>query len=221
MIEIEAVDLFVEGDPESGDDDEGSSLISLRAPADREFSRKIKELGAKWDDASKEWQLVGNEATVKQIGALCKVAFPGLPRRRNRLVATQISAYEGDSTPLNQGKESPSNQPPQVEVIVEVEFVVNRAIKTYRRGQNLKWIKEFRQVVEQNGPSPTLPSSGKSQQTGRDAARSKEIQGRYVNQLQGEIRELERVATEAFEALLLGRKEVVAAVLKEGGIQQL
>lgn len=216
MIEIEAVDLFVERDPESGDDDEGNSLISLRVPADREFSRQIKELGAKWDDTTKEWQLEGNETTIKQIGALCKSAFPGLPRRRNRLVTTQISISEGDSWPLAMEKESSGSRPVQVEVVVKVGFMVNRTIKTYRRGQNLKWQKEFRQVFEQNETSSALPG-GNSQQTGS----LKEIQNRYVNQLQSEIRELERVATEAFEALLLSRKEVVSAVLKEGGIEQL
>jgi hypothetical protein len=220
VIEIEAVDMFVEKDPESGDDDEGDCLISLRVPNDREFSRQLKELGAKWVDAVKEWQLVGNETTIKQIGALCKAAFPGLPRRRNRLVATQVSTSEGSSWPGDQDKETTSTHPSQVEVVVEVEFVVNRTIKTYRRGQNLKWVKEFRQVVEQNQASQTSLNGGNTPGSNDAAGDLKETQD-FVNKLQGEIRELERVATEAFEALLLGRKEAVSAILREAGIKQI
>ena len=155
MIEIEAIDMFVERDPEMDEDSEGNSLISLRVPSDREFSREIKELGAKWDDAAKEWRLVGNETTVKQIGALCKVVFPKLPRRRNRLVAAQVSTSEESSQPGVAGQEASPTQPPQKEVIVRVEFVVNRMIKNYRRGQNL-WVKEFRQDFEQ--PAQTASS---------------------------------------------------------------
>jgi hypothetical protein len=210
VIEIEAIDLFVDSDPESGDEDEGNSLISLRVPADREFSRQIKELGAKWDDTAKEWRMVGNETTVKQISALCKSAFPKLPRRRNRLVATQVSTAEGKSWPGGGAKESEKAR--ELELVVSVEFVVNRTIKTYRRGQNLKWVKEFREVVE-------LPAAASPEETGKDTG-SSELLGQYVARLQGEIRELERSATEAFEALLLNRKEAVAAALREAGIDQ-
>lgn len=215
MIEIEAIDMFVDSDPAAGDDDEGDSLISLRVPSDREFSRQIKELGAKWDDAAKEWRMVGNEATIKQISALCKAVFPKLPRRRNRLIATQVSTAEGNSWADNGAKKTGSAQSRQLELIVRVEFVVNRTMKTYRRGQNLKWLKEFREVIE-------LPASASAAKPGEtsDDTDSDEIQSQYASRLQSEIRELERSATEAFEALLLGRKEAVAAVLKEAGIAQ-
>lgn len=199
MIEIDAVDLFVEKDPEKDDDDAEQSLISLRVPADREFGRQLKELGAKWDDASKEWRLVGNEATVKQIGALCKVAFPKLPRRRNRLVAAQI-----DTAPPKVVEKKSAEE----EIVVRVEFLVNRTIKNYRRGQNLKWAKEFRQSVEPNADASAKP------------AEENEAHRQYANQLQGQIRELEQTAAEAFEALLVGRKEAVSQILKEAGIAQ-
>jgi hypothetical protein len=214
VIEIEAIDMFVDSDPEAGEEDEGDSLISLRVPSDREFSRQIKELGAKWDDAAKEWRLVGGEATIKQISALCKAVFPKLPRRRNRLIATQVSTAEGNSWAGGVAKETGSAQSRQLELIVRVEFVVNRTMKTYRRGQNLKWVKEFQEVIE-------LPASTTTDSPGETENNSDEIQSQYANRLQSEIRELERSATEAFEALLLGRKEAVAAVLKEAGIEQL
>jgi hypothetical protein len=97
VVEIEAIDIFIETDPEAEGGD-GPALISLRVPSDREFSRQIKELGAKWDDQSKEWRLFGNEALVKQVAELCKKVFPRLPRRRNRLVAARLSTYESKSS---------------------------------------------------------------------------------------------------------------------------
>ena len=213
MIEIEAIDMFVDSDPEAGDEDEGDSLISLRTPSDREFSRQIKEMGAKWDDQAKEWRMVGNEATIKQISALCKAVFPKLPRRRNRLIVTQVSTSEGNSWADSGKKATGSGQSRQVELVVTVEFLVNRTMKTYRRGQNLKWLKEFREVIE-------LPASAAGTEETGDDTDSDEIQNQYASRLQSEIRELERSATEAFEALLLGRKDAVAAVLKEAGIAQ-
>ena len=228
MIEVEAIDLFVESDPSNGEDEENASLISLRVPADRELARQLKELGAKWDDGAKEWRIYGSEAVVKQIGNLCKTAFPDLPRRRNRLVATQVAASEGQiwpggtkAKPADQSqpggeassKEAAAAQPDQLELVVRVEFVVNRTIKTYRRGQNLKWLKEYKQVVE-------LPTS--LEQTEASSADSRAgLQAKFLAQLQPRIRELERTATEAFEALLSSRKEAVAAILKEADIAQL
>ncbi len=215
MIEIEAIDLFIDSDPEAGDEDEGESLISLRVPSDREFSRQIKELGAKWDDTAKEWRMVGNEKTIKQISALCKTVFPQLPRRRNRLIAAHVSTDEGNSWPGGAGKETDSRE---VELIVRVEFVVNRTIKTYRRGQNLNWVREFREVVEL--PVAAASPSDSANKPVETSDNTNDIQSQYANRLQSEIRELERSATEAFEALLVGRKEAVAAVLKEAGIEQ-
>jgi hypothetical protein len=215
VIEIEAIDMFVDSDPEAGDEDEGDSLISLRTPSDREFSRQIKEMGARWDDQAKEWRMVGNEATIKQISALCKAVFPKLPRRRNRLIATQVSTSEGNSWADNGKKATGPAQSRQLELVVRVEFLVNRTIKTYRRGQNLKWLKEFREVIE----LPVSDSAGKPGETDDDTG-SDEIQSQYASRLQSEIRELELSATEAFEALLLGRKDAVAAALKEAGITQ-
>jgi hypothetical protein len=219
VIEIEAIDMFVESDPTGGDDDEGTSLISLRVPSDREFARQIKELGAKWDDTAKEWRIIGGEQTIKQIGALCKAAFPRLPRRRDRLVATQVSTSEGNSwvgssqtgPDTQNGTEDSQNRSRQVELIVRVEFMVNRTLKTYRYGQNLKWVKQFQEFVE-------LPE--KNDQPDNLQA-SSAAQADYLNRLRSEIRELEGSATQAFEALLLGRKAEVAAILKEAGMQQL
>ncbi len=222
MIEIEAIDLFVESDPTGGEDEEADSLICVRVPADRDFARQIKELGARWDDASKEWRIVGGEKTIQQIGTLCKAAFPQLPRRRNRLVVAQLSTAEGNSWSgsndsggegSQKEEEKPqSNDVRQVELITRVEFVVNRTLKSYRRGQNLKWHREFREIVE-------LSASEAQASAGEDRA-SEEAQAQYVSRLRSAIRELEQAATEAFEALLLGRKEAVGAILKQAGLEQ-
>jgi hypothetical protein len=219
VIEIEAIDMFVESDPSGGEDEEGTSLISLRVPSDREFARQIKELGAKWDDTAKEWRMVGGEQTVKQIGAICKAAFPHLPRRRNRLVATQVSTSEGNSwsgsrqtgPDTKDSTEDFQNRSRQVELIVRVEFMVNRTLKTYRYGQNLKWVKLFQEYVE-------LPE--KTDEPAKLQA-SSAAQAAYLSSLRSEIRALEGSATQAFEALLLGRKAEVAAILKEAGMEQL
>ena len=68
MSAIEAIDIFIESDT-SGDGEDGPSLISVRVPYERDFAKQIKELGAKWDDQSKEWQLNGTEELVKQVVA--------------------------------------------------------------------------------------------------------------------------------------------------------
>ena len=199
MTEVEAIDIFVETDPSDGDD-EGPALISIRVPQDREFARQIKELGAKWDDQTKEWRLYGTETVVKQIGSLCKASFPNLPRRRNRLVAAQLSTREG-KTWVGEAT-APTRQ---VELIARVEFVVNRTVKNYRMGQNLKWAKEFSQIIEQ-------PADAKADSTAPQA--------NFAAQTRSGLRDLERIATEAFEALLLNRKEAVTTILSEAGIAQ-
>jgi hypothetical protein len=200
LFAAEAIDIFVESDP--GDGEDGPSFISVRVPYDREFARQIKEFGAKWDDQTKEWRLYGNEELVQQIASLCKTVFPGLPRRRNRLVAAQLSILEGDSW-LSQDKQ-PTRQ---IEVVARIQFVVNRTIKTYRLGQNLKWVKEFRRTIE-------LPSDEET----KDSASQ---QNQFTKEIQKQLPELEKVASAAFEALLVGRKEAVAAILSEAGIEQI
>ncbi len=214
--------MFVESDPSDGEDEEAASLISLRVPSDREFARQIKELGAKWDDTSKEWRMVGNEQTIKQISALCKAAFPRLPRRRNRLVAAQVSTGEGNPAPGNDSGPTTGEAGGQaltglrqVELIARVEFVVNRTLKNYRRGQNLKWVKQFQEFVE----LPAIPGEDNLEPAYRQA--SSATQADYLHRLRSDIRELEGAATQAFEALLVGRKAEVAAILKEAGIEQL
>ncbi len=203
MTEIEAIDIFVESDP-SGDD-EGPSLISLRVPQDREFARQIRELGGKWDDQTKEWRMEGTEATVKELGNLCKTLFPKLPRRRNRLIAAQISMSEGKTWLA----ETAGSTAQQVELIGQVEFVVNRTVKIYRLGQNLKWLKEFHKIVEL--PSPT---------TGNDSNLTA-AQTTFTEEIRVQLRELEQVATTAFEALLVNQKSSVGAILAQAGIEQL
>lgn len=204
MIQVEAIDIFIETDPESEGED-GTGLISLRVPYDREFARQIKELGAKWDDQSKEWRLYGSEELVKQVAALCKTVFPKLPRRRNRLVVGQLSIHEGQ-TWVNTAKNE--TQTRQVELVARVEFVVNRTLKNYRVGQNLKWVKEFKQIVE-------LPVSDKAA-----TPSASNPQEQFAQSIKSDLPELERVATSAFEALLVGKKEAVKAILGEAGIQQ-
>lgn len=196
----EAIDIFIESDPNS-DGDEGPSFISIRVPYEREFAQQVRELGAKWDDRSKEWRLYGSEEVVKQVASLCKTIFPRLPRRRNRLVAAEVSTHEG-KTWLNEGNASTK----QLELIVRVQFVVNRTVKNYRVGQNLKWVKDFKQVIE-------VPAD-------HEADSSAEEQSQFAVQMRGELAELERVAAAAFEALLIGRKEAVKAILSEAEIEQ-
>lgn len=198
MIGLEAIDIFVETDP-TAEGDEGTALISVRVPQDREFARQIKDLGAKWDDQSKEWRLYGTEALVKQVASLCKTVFPKLPRRRNRLVAAQISTAEGNAWA------NEKDQSQQIELIVQVQFVVNRTLRNYRIGQNLKWAKEFKQVID-------LPAAGKTDTTAQ--------QEQFAASLNSTIPELERSATSAFEALLVGQKDTVKAILNEAGIAQ-
>ncbi len=199
MIEVDAIDIFIESDS-SDDGEEGPALISVRVPYDREFARQIREIGAKWDDQSKEWRLYGTEELVKQVASLCKAAFPRLPRRRNRLVAAQLSTEQGRSW-VSEDKE----QTRQVELIARVQFVVNRTVRNYRLGQNLKWAKEFKQTIE-------LPASEKADSTAP--------QTRFTREVEASLPELERLATSAFEALLVGKKEAVAAILREAGIEQ-
>ena len=201
MFATEAIDIFVEADP--GDGDEGPSFISVRVPYERDFARQIKEFGAKWDDQTKEWRLYGNEDLVKQIASLCKTVFPGLPRRRNRLVAAQLSTQEGDSW------SSPDKQQTrQMELVARIQFVVNRTIKTYRLGQNLKWVKEFRRIIEL-APGEEAKNNNTSQQN------------QFTKEIQKQLPEFEKVASAAFEALLVGRKEAVDAILSEAGIEQI
>jgi hypothetical protein len=198
LTEIAAIDIFIESDP-AGEGNEDLSFISVRVPFNREFARQIKELGAKWDDQAKEWQLYGNEAFVKQLANLCKSAFPGLPRRRNRLVAARLSANQG-----NFWKDGDKTH--QVELIILVQFFVNRTFKTYRLGQSLKWSKEFKQIIELLPP----PSQDTTVQ-----------QNKFAAEIGLRLPDLERVATSAFEALLVGRKEAVKAILNEAGIEQI
>jgi hypothetical protein len=199
MIEIEAIDIFIETDAEGGGE-EGPSLIAVRVPYDREFARQIRELGAKWDDQTKEWRLYGTEELVKQVAELCKAVFPRLPRRRNRLVAAQLSTELGNSL---QNEIEPESS--QVELVGRVQFVVNRTLKNYRVGQNLKWHKEFKQIVVL---AETERASGLATQ-----------QKQYASQLKPSLPDLERVATAAFEALLAGQKDAAKAILGEAGIQ--
>lgn len=199
MIGIEAIDIFIESDS-SDDGEEGPALISVRVPYDREFARQIREIGAKWDDQSKEWRLYGTEELVKQVASLCKATFPRLPRRRNRLVAAQLSTEQGRSW-VSDDKE----QTRQVELVARVQFMANRTLRNYRLGQNLKWVKEFKQTIE-------LPAG----EEGDISA----PQARFTREIEASIPELERLATSAFEALLVGKKEAVAAILKEAGIEQ-
>lgn len=198
MVATEAIDIFIETDP-GGDGEEGPGFISVRVPYDREFAREIKELGAKWDDQSKEWRLYGSEELVKQVANLCKTVFPKLPRRRNRLVAAQLSTHEGESW---QGQDTK-----QVELVIRAQFVVNRTIKTYRTGQNLKWVKEFKQTVE-------LPLNEEA------SAITASQQDQFTKEIQKGLPEFERIASAAFEALLVGRKEEVKSLLNEAGIEQ-
>ncbi len=200
MIQIEAIDIFIESDPEAIDE-ESPSLISVRVPYEREFAGQIKELGAKWDDHAKEWRLYGTEQLVKQVAELCKKTFPRLPRRRNRLVAAQLSNHEGKSLDTQA-------QMKQVELIVKVEFLVNRTLKNYRLGQNLKWVKEYKHSIE-------VPVSEKAE----DLISSQQEQ--FATKVRANLPELERVATSAFESLLVGRKEAVKAILNEAGITQI
>lgn len=200
MVELEAIDIFIETDPEAEGDD-GPALISVRGPADREFSRQIKELGAKWDDQSKEWRLFGNQELVTQVAELCKKIFPKLARRRNRLIAARLSTYQSKSSTSEE-----KDQSIQLELVAELEFVVNRTIRNYRLGQNLKWTKEFRQIIELDGDN-------KADST------SEELQSKFARELiKKTLPELERAATSAFENLLVGRKEAVKAILNEVGI---
>jgi hypothetical protein len=198
LTEIAAVDIFIESDP-AGEGDEGLSFISVRVPYNQEFAQQIKELGAKWDDQTKEWQLYGNEAFVKKLANLCKTVFPGLPRRRNRLVAARLSTSQGNI--WHDGDKSR-----QIELIVLAQFFVNRTFKTYRLGQSLKWSKEYKQIIE-------LPPQHSQDTTGQ--------QNKFVAEIAVSLPDLERVASAAFEALLVGRKEAVKAILNEAGIEQI
>jgi hypothetical protein len=202
LSQVEAIDIFIETDPEAGGE-EGTGLISVRVPYEREFARQIKELGAKWDDQTKEWRLYGGEDLIKQVAELCKSVFPGLPRRRNRLVTTRLTTSEGQSRP----SEGQANIK-EVELVARVEFLVNRTLKNYRVGQNLKWVKEFKQTIE----LPLNEGSGENSTVAQ--------QEQFAKSLRASLPELERSATSAFEALLIGRKEVVKAILNEAGIEQ-
>jgi len=199
LTQIDAADIFIEND---GEGEDGPSLISVRVPQEREFARQIKELGAKWDDQSKEWRLYGNEDLVKAVADLCKSAFPRLPRRRNRLVAGQLSIREGNSW-----VSSDKAQTKHLELVAEVQFVANRTFKNYRAGQSLKWAKEYKQVIE-------LPSKAE------DEIDTSNQQKKFAAEIMTGVPELERTATGAFEALLAGKKEAVKAILREAGIEQ-
>lgn len=209
MIQIEAIDIFIETDPD-GEGEDGPGLISVRVPYDRDFAGQVKELGAKWDDQSKEWRLYGSEELVKQIASLCKTIFPRLPRRRNRLVAAQLSTHEGQSWA---SEDKAKLQTRQVELVARVEFVVNRTLKNYRVGQALKWVKEFKQIIE-------LPASDEATTTPTATATTSQ-QEQFALSIRPALPELERVATTAFEALLVGRKDAVKAILNEAGIKQI
>jgi len=194
----DAIDIFIESDP-TGDGEDAPSLISVRVPYEREFARQIRELGAKWEDQSKEWKLYGSEELLKQVASLCKKLFPHLPRRRNRLVAARLTTHEGQ---VGSGGELK-----QLEVVARAEFVVNRTLKNYHLGQSLKWVKEFKQVVE--------VAATEEADSNASAAR----QSKFAAEVLTGLPELERVATEAFEALLVGRKEVAKNILTGSGIE--
>ncbi len=205
MTQIDAADIFIEND---GEGEDGPNLISVRVPQEREFARQIKELGAKWDDQSKEWRLYGNEDLVKRVADLCKSSFPRLPRRRNRLVAGQLSIRAGNSWI---GINSDKAQTKHLELVAEVQFVANRTFKNYRAGQNLKWVKEYKQVIE-------LSSSINDDE--ENAPDTSIQQKKFATEIMTGVPELERTATGAFEALLAGKKEAVRAILREAGIEQ-
>jgi hypothetical protein len=100
-----------------------------------------------------------------------------------------------------------SNTVSQLELVAEIAFVVNRTIRNYRLGQNLKWTKEFRQIIELGGSD-------------KEAARgSEEWQSKFARELiKNKLPELEKAATSAFENLLVGRKDALKAILNEVGI---
>jgi hypothetical protein len=210
LIKIDAIDIFVESDSSDGDGEDGPKLISVRVPQDREFARQIKELGGKWDDQSKEWRLYGSDDLLKQVADMCKQVFPKLSRRKNRLVAAQVSTTARTSWADSEvHKEATPTTTKPIELVAEVQFVVNRTLKNYRVGQPLKWAKEFKQIIE----VATTEQAANRVDT-------EPQQAKFAEKLLPKLPDLERLATEAFEALLAGRKEAVSAILKEAGINQ-
>ena len=210
MTQIDAADIFIEND---GEGEDGPNLISVRVPQEREFARQIKELGAKWDDQSKEWRLYGDEDLLKKVADLCKSVFPRLPRRRNRLIAGQLSIKaDNNSWVSSSNGSSDKAQTKHIELVAEVQFVANRTFKNYRTGQNLKWVKEYKHIIE-------VPYFGDDED--KDALdTSSTQQKKFATEIMTGVPELERTATEAFEALLAGKKEAVKAILREAGIEQ-
>jgi hypothetical protein len=211
LIKIDAIDIFVESDSSDGDGEDGPKLISVRVPQDREFARQIKELGGKWDDQAKEWRLYGSDDLLKQVADMCKQVFPKLSRRKNRLVAAQVSTTASpnwvDSEVNKEATPTTTTRP--IELVAEVQFVVNRTLKNYRVGQPLKWAKEFKQIIEVATTEQVVSRVDTEPQ-----------QAKFAEKLLTKLPDLERLATEAFEALLAGRKEAVSAILKEAGISQ-